>query len=144
MNSNENTLNTAVQELTDYLTQDSRARYLADVLCAWDHELCDWLPGASIVIRTELRDITLWWRDGIHLEVSTEPVCDYQQAPAAHLRWKQYVGLKSFIGSSIVSFTLDTLGEQDALWILFQNGRSARISPQGVMTLTSLAYPASA
>lgn len=153
MNSNESTLQCTIVHINDYLEQDDRARWLADVLCVWDWGEGNWLAGAPYVIRTEMCDIELSWPDGKHLQVSTDPVDSHvthagigpdgdNPAASDRVSWLPYVGLKQFVGARIESLALDVSEREDSLWVSFENGECVRIAPSGVMVLLSMGMPA--
>ena len=128
MNRNESTLQSQVRQLNDYLEACEQSRWIADVMRATDAE--GNVPDeAPILIRTEIRDITLSWPDGEHLELGGEPVDNRDKT--SPLVWDQHALLKSLIGSQIESIEIAASPSGDVFRMDVDEDRDVRISPRG-------------
>lgn len=147
MNSNENALVNTAQELDAYLESGSNESYLADALSAWDEEECRWVDGAPLVLRTEGRDITIWWPNGKNMEICLESIDDYGGFTARaflpdtalwstlshRISWRQRTALSDLIGCKVESAFLARDHHGDALWVAFDDGSNLALSANGIM-----------
>ena len=127
MNRNESTLHNQVRQLNDYLEGDEKSRWIADVLRVLDED-GNCTPGSPILIRTEMRDITVSWPDGRHLQISTEPVecC----GESSELTWSQHALLRELIGAKIENIEVEASSSGDAFHMGVDESRAVSISPR--------------
>ena len=147
MNSNESTLHSTIDVLNDYLDNDERSRWLADIQSVWDWDKGSWMARTPFLIRTEMRDITLIWDGGNSLDISTDPVdnwtpesvCDFlpigTDGSDGRYEWRQHPGCKAFIGEAIKRFVPCPSDHGDSIWLKFGDGQSMRLSPAGIMAM---------